>query len=115
MFLLDDLLMAPIKGVQFIAGKIYEVVDKELNDESVIKKQLLQLQMQLEEGEISEEEFADQEAELFARLRAIRQRELEAMQEAQQEQQFHTADSSSIVVETPAAGSDGSPAADLRS
>src|SRR5262249_34515414 len=37
-----------------------------------VKEALLLLNMQLEEGGISEDEFAEREAELFARLREIR-------------------------------------------
>ena len=70
-----------------------------MNDESVIKEQLLELQLRLETDEISEEDFAEQEAELFARLRAIKQRQLDMLG------QIHTAQSSSIVIE--AGGDEG--------
>jgi hypothetical protein len=50
--------------------------------------------MRLELGDISEEDYAARESELFARLRAIRERQLELLH------QVHTADSSSIVIET---------------
>src|SRR5215470_17826163 len=93
MFLIDDLLLFPISGFKFILSQIQKVVDQELNDDTVIKQQLLELQMRLELDEISEEDFREQEAELFARLRAIRERQLEMMQ------QIHTAESSSIVIE----------------
>jgi len=94
MFLIDDLLLAPINGFKFILSQIQKMADRELNDESVIKEQLLELQMRLELGEISEQEFAQAEAELFARLRAMRARKLELLEQA------HTAESSSIVIET---------------
>ncbi|HEY2931490.1 MAG TPA: gas vesicle protein GvpG [Acidobacteriota bacterium] len=93
MFLIDDLLLAPVNGFTFILRQIQKIADQELNDDTVIKEQLLELQMRLELGEISEEEFAEREAELFARLRAIKARQLEMLQ------QVHTADSSSIVIE----------------
>ena len=94
MFLIDDLLLAPVNGFKFILGQIQKMADQELNDDSVIKEQLLELQMRLELEEISEEEFAEREAELFARLRVIKQRQLGLMQEA-----VHTAESSSFVIE----------------
>ena len=101
MFLIDDLLLAPVKGVAFIARQIHEIVEKELNDESVIKRQLLELQMRLELEEISEEEYGRQEAELFARLRAIKEQRMTAVQDV------HTSDSSTVVVEAGwAEGSD---------
>ncbi len=94
MFLIDDLLLAPVNGFKFILGQIQKMADQELNDDSVIKEQLLELQMRYELEEVSEEEFAAREAELFARLRVIRQRQLGLMQEA-----VHTKDSSSFVIE----------------
>jgi hypothetical protein len=94
MFLIDDLLLAPVNGFKFILGQIQKLTDQELNDDTVIKEQLLELQMRLELEEISEEEFAEREAELFARLRVIKQRQLGLMHEA-----VHTADSSSFVIE----------------
>jgi hypothetical protein len=94
MFLIDDLLMAPVNGFKFILGQIQKMADQELNDDTVIKEQLLELQMRKELDEISDEEFAEREAELFARLRAIRQRQLDLMHEV-----VHTKDTSSFVIE----------------
>ncbi len=93
MFLIDDILLAPVSGFKFILNQIQKIADQELNDDTVIKEQLLELQMRLELEEISEEEFAEREAELFARLRVIKARQLELLQ------QVHTAESSSIVIE----------------
>jgi gas vesicle protein GvpG len=93
MFLIDDLLFLPFTGFRFILGQIQKIANEELNDESVIKHQLLELQMRLELDEVSEEEFVKQEAELFSRLRAIKARQLEMLG------QIHTAQSSSIVIE----------------
>src|SRR5207249_10282626 len=93
MFLIDDLLLFPVSGFKLILGQIQKIVDQELNDETVIKEQLLELQLRLELEEISEEEFAKHEAELFARLRAIKARQLELLG------QIHTAESSSFVIE----------------
>ena len=99
MLIIDDLLFLPINGFRFILGQIQKFADQELNDESVIKEQLLELQLRLEMEEVSEEDFQEQEAELFARLRAIKQRQLDMID------QIHTAESSSIVIE--AGGDDG--------
>ncbi len=99
MFLIDDLLLAPVNGFKFILGQIQKMADQELNDDTLIKEQLLELQMRLELDEISEEDFAAQEAELFARLRAIRARQLDLLH------QVHTAESSSMIVE--AGGDEG--------
>ena len=47
MFFIDDLLLAPVNGFKFILRQIQQLADRELNDESVIKEQLLELQMRL--------------------------------------------------------------------
>jgi competence protein ComGF len=94
MFLIDDLLLAPVNGFKFILGQIQKMADQELNDDTLIKEQLLELQMRLELDEISDEDFRAQEAELFARLRVIRQRQLDLLQAV------HTAETSSIVIES---------------
>lgn len=93
MLLIDDLLLLPFSGFRFILGQIQKIADQELNDESVIKEQLLELQMRYELEEISEEEFVEREAEIFARLRAIKARQLEMLS------QIHTAQSSSMTIE----------------
>jgi len=101
MFFIDDLLLAPVSGFKFILNQIQQMVDRELNDESVIKHQLLELQMRLELEEVSEEDYKEQEAELFARLRVIKTRQFEALQ------QVHTAESSTMVIETGGDEDDG--------
>jgi hypothetical protein len=93
MFMIDDILLFPVTGFKFILGQIQKVADRELNDDTLIKEQLLELQMRLELEEISDEEYTEREAELFARLRVIRERQLGLMQ------QIHTAQSSSIEIE----------------
>jgi hypothetical protein len=95
MFLIDDLLLAPVNGFKFILGQIQKMADQELNDDSVIKDQLLELQMRYELEEISDEEFRERETELFARLRVIKMRQLDLMHEVT----AHTAESSSFVIE----------------
>src|SRR5687768_6705528 len=94
MFLIDDLLLAPVNGFKFILGQIQKMADQELNDDTIIKEQLLELQMGKDRGEISDEEFQEREADLFARLRAIKMRQLDLMHEV-----VHTKDSSSFVIE----------------
>jgi hypothetical protein len=93
MFFIDDILLAPLAGLKFVMNQIQKVADQELNDESVIKEQLLELQMRLELGEIEDDDFVKAEAELFSRLRAIKSRQLEMLG------QIHTAESSSFSIE----------------
>lgn len=72
MFLLDDILLAPLKAVIWLGGKIHEVVEKEFSDEDYIKEKLMELQLQFELENIAEEEYLRQEKEILARLDAIR-------------------------------------------
>jgi len=73
MFLIDDLLLAPLKGVIFIAEKINEVIEKETSDEGSIKERLMSLQLKFEMDEISEEEYDEREDELLNLLANIRE------------------------------------------
>jgi hypothetical protein len=93
MLLIDDLLLAPVNGFKFILGQIQKLADQELNDDTVIKEQLLELQMRLELDEVSEDEFRVREAELFTRLRSIKARQLDLLH------QVHTAESSTFEIE----------------
>ncbi|MBI3327401.1 MAG: gas vesicle protein GvpG [Nitrospinae bacterium] len=70
-FLLDDILLAPLKGVLWIAERVQEQTEKELFDEEGVKRQLTELYMLLETRKISEEAFERAEAELVERLEEI--------------------------------------------
>jgi hypothetical protein len=64
----------PIAGFTFILHQIQELADQELFDERRIYDDLLLLQVQLDDGEISEEEYQQREAEIMVRLRETRAR-----------------------------------------
>lgn len=72
MFLVDDILLAPLKGVIWLGKKINEITEKEVSDEGRIKEKLMELQLRFEIDEISEEEYNTQEKELLERLDTIR-------------------------------------------
>lgn len=72
MFLIDSILMAPLKGVIFVAKKINEVLEKETSDEGSLKERLMALQLKFELDEISEEEYDAKEDELLKLLSNIR-------------------------------------------
>lgn len=72
MFLIDNLLFAPLKGIVFIAKKINEVIEKEMSDEGAIKERLMALQLKFEMDEIDEEEYDKKEDELLKSLENIR-------------------------------------------
>lgn len=72
MFLIDDILLAPLKGIIFLGKKINEVIEKETSDEGAIKERLMALQLKFEMDEIDEEEYDKQEDELLKLLENIR-------------------------------------------
>ena len=71
MIILDSLL---IGGLRFVLGKIAQAVEAEMDDEQVIREELLAAQMRLELGEITPKEFAAVERDLLAHLRQVRER-----------------------------------------
>lgn len=77
MFLLDDILLAPIKGIKWVGEKLREVADKELYDEDKIREELMTLQARLDMGEIREEEYAAREKDLLERINEIQRRKEE--------------------------------------
>ena len=77
-FILDDLLMLPLRlpvsGFTWVMRQIQTMANEELLNDQVWKERLIELQMMLELGEISEEDYAREEAEVFQALRDIRAR-----------------------------------------
>ena len=62
----------PVAGIKWSLNKVAQVVDEELTDDSSIKNELMELQMQLELGDIDDEEYVRREADLMVRLREVR-------------------------------------------
>ena len=63
--------MGPIKGIVWIAEKVNEQVEKELYDEDKVRGQLMEMELRLDLGEISEEEYLEAEEVLLERLNPI--------------------------------------------
>lgn len=72
MFILDDAL---IGGIRFVLDKLAAAVDAEMNDEAVFREQLLEAQLKLENGDMSEDEFAATERDVLAKIREIKLRQ----------------------------------------
>lgn len=69
MFLVDDLLLSPIKGIFWVFREIHDAAKQELAGESeAITAALSELYMRLETGQITEEEFDAREKALLDRL-----------------------------------------------
>jgi hypothetical protein len=62
----------PVAGIRWTLSKVAQVVDEELTDDTPIKQELMELQMQLELGDIDDEQYVQREAKLMARLRDVR-------------------------------------------
>jgi hypothetical protein len=73
--------LGPIRGIHWLATKVTEAANSELLDESKVRSELLELQMRLDMGEISEEEYDEQERVLVERLAAIREAKAEQRQQ----------------------------------
>ena len=71
MFLIDSILLAPLKGVIWMGEKLGDMAQKELSDKGCIKEELMRLQLQFELDEISQAEYDQKENELLDRLDAI--------------------------------------------
>jgi hypothetical protein len=64
--------LAPVRGTVWIAERLLEQAEAELNDENAIIAQLMEIDAAREAGEISEEDAAEAEDILLERLIAAR-------------------------------------------
>jgi hypothetical protein len=71
MFILDSLM---ISGIRWVLETAVTAAEAEMNDDSVLREQLLEAEMRREMGEITDEEFREIEADLLARIREIKER-----------------------------------------
>ena len=63
----------PVSGLRFVLNQIAQMAERELLDEDRIREDLLLLQLQLDDGEITEDEYLAREADVMARLRMARE------------------------------------------
>jgi len=71
MFFLDSLM---ISGISWTLETLLTAAEAERDDDTALREQLLAAEMQREMGEITDDEFADVERDLLARLREIKER-----------------------------------------
>ena len=69
MFILDSLL---IGSLRFVLDKVVQAAEAEAQDDSALRDQLLEAQMRLELGEITEGEFVEIERDVIAAIREIK-------------------------------------------
>ena len=77
MLIVDDLLALPITGFKAILRTLAKVAEEQYTDDAPIKERLLQLQVELEEGKITEDEYVQQEGQILRELREIQNRKRE--------------------------------------
>jgi len=76
MFLVDDILLGPARGLLWIFKEIHHAVEEEqANEAEAITTKLSELYMMLETGQMTEAEFDAAEKTLLDRLDAIKKRE----------------------------------------
>jgi hypothetical protein len=71
MFILDSLM---ISGIRWTLETVVKAAEAEMNDDTALREQLLEAEMRREMGEITDDEFAEVEADLLARIREIKER-----------------------------------------
>ena len=97
MFLIDDVLLSPAKGMFYIFKQIHKAAEEEFLDEENVSAELSELYMMLETGKITEEVFKNRESELLNRLEQIeeyKKKHFEVVEESEDDE-----DSESEVVE----------------
>jgi len=60
--------LAPVRGVAWIAEQVMEEIERELYDEESIRRELVQLELEFEDGLIDEEERQVREDALLERM-----------------------------------------------
>lgn len=77
MGLLSSILLAPftgpIDGTMWTLDKVQRAVQEQLVDDTPIKEDLMRLQLELESGDIDDDEYLVREAEIMRRLREVRE------------------------------------------
>ena len=70
--------LAPVRGAMWIAEQVSAQAERELGDEATIRRQLAELEVRHDMGEISDDEYEQGENELLERLMRARQAAREA-------------------------------------
>ncbi|GAC1462648.1 MAG: hypothetical protein NVS1B1_05860 [Candidatus Limnocylindrales bacterium] len=106
MFGIGKLLMLPYSlpaaGIKYCIRQVIDMAENEMQDDSVVKEELMLLNLQLEEGEIDEAEFRRLEAPLLARFSEIRAyRRQRAEEDAAEREAALPGEARQVVIETP--------------
>ena len=66
--------LAPLRGTIWIAEKLTEVAERELDDEATVRRLLVEAEIAFESGELTEGEYELVEDELLERLELAREK-----------------------------------------
>lgn len=69
--------LAPVRGTAWVTEQLADEADRRLYDEDNIKREMVQLEIDHDDGQISDEERAAMEDDLLDRLAVARQRRAE--------------------------------------
>jgi hypothetical protein len=69
--------LAPVRGTAWVAEKVAEEADRQLYSEENVMRELMQLEIDAEEGRVGPKEREAKEDELLDRLAVARERQLE--------------------------------------
>jgi hypothetical protein len=70
--------LAPLRGTIWLAEKLTEVAERELDSETTLRRLLVEAEMAFEAGELTEAEYEQVEDELLERLELVRAEEVSA-------------------------------------
>jgi hypothetical protein len=77
MLLIDDLLFAPFAGWNFLMRTLMKMAEEQWTDDGPLKEQLLHLQVELEDGSLSEEQYLAAEGAILREIREVQRRKIE--------------------------------------
>ena len=92
---------APAAGIRYCIDKVVEFAEHELTDDEPVREQLLELQLELEEGRVTEEEYTERETVLLARLREVREYRNQLAREAAEASAPADGQERRVVIEVP--------------
>ncbi len=91
----------PAAGIKYCIRQVIDMAENEMQDDSLVKEELMLLNLRLEEGEIDEAEFRRQEAPLLVRFSEIKSYRRQRAQEELAERQAEIGAPRQVVIETP--------------
>ena len=65
--------LAPLRGTIWLAERLAEVAERELDSETTLRRLLVEAEMAFDSGELSLEEYEQVEDELLERLERVRE------------------------------------------